>query len=42
VIEDRYAWYNPMRYIMVNRAGRFYEYLRIFGKKAYHYKEAKA
>ena len=39
VIEQDYAWWNPMRYIMRRRAARYYTYLRAFGGVAW--KEAK-
>ena len=35
IVEEEYAWYNPMRYIMRNRAARYYGYLRDFGGKAW-------
>ena len=37
VIDDLYAWYDPRRYIMRRRAGRDYDYLRVFGGKAFAY-----
>jgi len=37
VIDDLYAWYDPRRYIMRRRAGRYYDYLRAFGGKAFAY-----
>lgn len=35
VIETRYAWWNPMRYIMSRRAVRYYSYLQLFGDAAW-------
>lgn len=35
VIGTRYAWYNPMRYIMSRRAVRYYSYLQLFGDAAW-------
>ena len=35
MIELKYAWWNPMRYIMRRRAARYYTYLRAFGGRAW-------
>lgn len=35
VIGTRYAWYNPMRYIMSRRTVRYYSYLQLFGDAAW-------
>ena len=35
MIELKYAWWNPMRYIMWRRAARYYTYLRAFGGRAW-------
>ena len=35
VIEANYAWWHPMRYIMMRRATRYYTYLRLFGDAAW-------
>lgn len=35
VIGTRYAWWNPMRYIMSRRAVRYYSYLQLFGDAAW-------
>ena len=35
MIERRYGWWNPLRYIMRHRAQRYYSYLRTFGAIAY-------
>lgn len=37
-IDERYGWYNPLRYIMRYRAGRYYDYLRAFGGLAFNRK----
>ena len=39
-IEEKYNWYNPLRYIMYFRARRYYEYLRTAGGQAFNKKEA--
>ena len=31
MIELKYSWWNPVRYIMRRRASRYYTYLRAFG-----------
>lgn len=36
VINETYAWYNPMRYIMSRRAVRFFSYLQMFGGVAFN------
>ena len=36
VINETYAWYNPMRYIMSRRAVRFFSYLQMFGSVAFN------
>lgn len=35
VIGTKYAWYNPMRYLMSRRAVRYYSYLQLFGDAAW-------
>ena len=35
VIGTRYAWWNPMRYLMSRRAVRYYSYLQLFGDAAW-------
>ena len=35
VIRKTYGWWNPLRYIMVRRAVRYYTYLQLFGDKAW-------
>jgi len=35
VIKDRYAWWNPWRYLMMRRAVRYYSYLVMFGDMAW-------
>ena len=35
MIELKYSWWNPMRYIMRRRAARYYTYLRAFGGRAW-------
>ena len=44
VINDKYAWWNPMRYIMSRRAVRYFSYLQMFGGAAWEAakKEVKA
>jgi len=37
VINDTYAWWNPMRYIMSRRAVRFFSYLQLFGGVAFNH-----
>ena len=37
VINDTYAWWNPMRYIMSRRAVRFFSYLQMFGGVAFNH-----
>ena len=35
MIERKYPWWHPVRYIMWHRAERYYHYLRTFGGIAY-------
>jgi len=35
MIELKYSWWNPVRYIMRRRASRYYTYLRAFGGRAW-------
>ena len=35
MIERKYAWWNPLRYLARHRAERYYGYLRTFGAIAY-------
>ena len=38
---DRYAWFNPLRYRVKKQARKFYAILRVFGKYAFNYKSEK-
>lgn len=40
-IRAKYAWYHPGRYVMLARAERYYEYLRLFGGGNFGQKEEK-
>ena len=35
VIKWKYSWWNPIRYLMMRRAMRYYTYLLMFGEKAW-------
>lgn len=35
VIKGVYSWWNPLRYVMMRRAVRYYSYLLMFGTRAW-------
>lgn len=40
LVKDRYGWYNPFRYLWLNKARRWANYCRVFGRTSFKFKEA--
>lgn len=40
LVKDYYGWYNPMRYLWLNKARRWANYCRMFGRDSFNFKEA--
>ncbi len=38
LVKSAYAWWSPMRYVLLNRARRWANYCEMFGAENYHFK----